>query len=176
MCCIGRKKRREIKQQQHSTPRVVMTTSRRSPASRLPTKSPTTTATPHKQQSSTLETGIHFSKSAPTLVAAHSGPRILAHHSSQSLSPPPVQVGNDDEVRLRELFNILRRCVTMSCMSYTSSVCMIIFVLLLFPPSLKKVITTMQYKMLVWTEINNERKWYDMYVWHGNSPISYLPE
>ncbi|XP_065915491.1 centrosomal protein of 72 kDa-like [Dysidea avara] len=102
-----KKRKRELKQHQHSTPRAVIAAPSRSPANRFPTKSPTITATPHKQQSSTLETAVHFSKSAPTVVATHSGLHNLAHHGGRSLSPP-VQFGNDDEVRLKELFNILK--------------------------------------------------------------------
>ena len=91
---IEKKKRRELKQLQHSTPKAVIAAPSRSPANRFPTKSPAkTAATPHKQQSSTLETAVHFSKSAPIVVATHPG-----SHGRGNLSPPV----HDDEVRLKE--------------------------------------------------------------------------
>jgi len=106
LCWVEKKKRQELKQLKHSTPKAVIAAPSRSPATWYPTKSPAKTATSHKQQSSTLETAVQFSKSAPTVVATQSGSR--SHRGGGSLSPP-VQVGNDDEVQLKELFNILRR-------------------------------------------------------------------
>ena len=106
----GKKKqdglRHHYQQRQHSTPKTVPTKPSAKIHSRTPSKHSTTSTPHHHQRSSTTGGTVRTPTTHSTPTTDHVTPHSLTRHVGGDTSPTGVTI--NDEIRLRELFSLLK--------------------------------------------------------------------